>query len=86
MNADEHDLKTIYEIYLFSKRNIIWYLKSLATKHDKGQSEKKWVTPAERSTVDRQIQSRLNLSEKCDISNWYIAFCKQMEAGLYLPV
>ena len=39
-----------------------------------------------RDRVDRKIQPRFHLFAKCDISNRYIAFWKQMEVGLYFPV
>ena len=47
---------------------------------------KNWVTPAKTSTIDKKIQSRFHLFANCGVSNGYIAFWKQMEAGLYFPI
>ncbi len=58
----------------------VWSQNAIKTK------VKNCVTPAKTSTIDRKIQPRFHLFAKCDVHVWYIAFCKQMEAGLYLPV
>ena len=52
----------------------------------KSNGEQIDVTPAKRSTIDRQIQFRFHLFAKSVVPMVYITFCKQMEVGLYLPV